>query len=98
MDDMTTFPNEELDDKIYMDQPDNFVVDGQEVNVCKLLKSLYGLKQAPKQCYENFDQTSLLKFGCVLIKQTKFWLEFDQTLTSTPSWWGPRSYALLVTY
>jgi hypothetical protein len=51
--------------------------------VCKLLKSLYGLKQAPKQCYENFDQTSLLKFGCVLIKQTKIWLEFDQTLTST---------------
>ena len=39
----------ELDEEIYMDQPDEFVVEGQEGKVCKLLKSLYGLKQAPKQ-------------------------------------------------
>ena len=44
----TGFLNGELDEKIYMDQPDGFVVSGQEAKVCKLLKSLYGLKQAPK--------------------------------------------------
>jgi hypothetical protein len=27
-----------------------------------------------------------LKIGCALIKQMKFWLEFDQTWTSTEIW------------
>jgi hypothetical protein len=43
--------------EIYMDQPDEFVVKGEERKVCKLLKSLYGLKQAPKQWHEKFDRT-----------------------------------------
>jgi hypothetical protein len=45
----TSFLNGELKEKIYMTQPDGFVVKGQEDKVCKLVKSLYGLKQAPKQ-------------------------------------------------
>jgi hypothetical protein len=49
MDAKITFLNGELDEEIYMDQPDGFVVKGEEQKVCKLLKSLYGLKQAPKQ-------------------------------------------------
>jgi hypothetical protein len=44
----TSFLNGELEEKIYMMQPDGFVVKGQEDKVCKLVKSLYGLKQAPK--------------------------------------------------
>ena len=40
-----------------MDQPDGFVVKGQESKVPKLLKSLYGLKQAPKHWHEKFDRT-----------------------------------------
>ena len=43
--------------KFYIDQPDGFVVLGQEGKVCKLLKSLYGLKQAPKQWHEKFERT-----------------------------------------
>jgi hypothetical protein len=49
MDVKTAFLNGELDDEIYMDRPDGFVVKSEEQKVCKLLKSLYGLKQAPKQ-------------------------------------------------
>ena len=56
MDIKTTFQNRELEE-IYMDQPDVFVVKGQESKVCKLLKSMYGLKQATKQWHEKFDRT-----------------------------------------
>ena len=45
----TTFLNGELEEEIYMKQPQGFVVHGQEQKVCKLIKSLNGLKQAPKQ-------------------------------------------------
>jgi hypothetical protein len=48
MDIKTTFLNGELEEEIYMDQPDGFIANGQEDKVCRLLKSLYGLKQAPK--------------------------------------------------
>ena len=57
MDVKTTFLNGELEEEIYMDQPDEFVSKGQEGMICKLLKSLYGLKEAPKQWNEKFDRT-----------------------------------------
>ena len=44
MDVKTAFLNGELDEEIYMDQPDGYIAEGQERKVCKLLKSLYGLK------------------------------------------------------
>jgi hypothetical protein len=48
MDIKITFLNGELDEEIYIDQHNGFIVDGQKRKVCKLLKSLYGLKEAPK--------------------------------------------------
>ena len=59
MDVKTTFLNEELEEEIYMEQLEGFVVPGKENKVCKLIKSLYGLKQAPKQWHVKFDQTML---------------------------------------
>ncbi|PHT43509.1 ATP phosphoribosyltransferase 1, chloroplastic [Capsicum baccatum] len=77
MDVKTAFLNGELEEEIYMEQPEGFVVPGKENKVCKLVKSLYGLKQAPKQWHAKFDQTMLangFKINecdkCVYIKDT----------------------------
>ena len=62
MDIKTAFLNGDLDEEIYMEQPEGFVVKGQEHKVCKLVKCLYGHKQATKQWYEKFDKI-ILEFG-----------------------------------
>ena len=43
----TTFLHGDIDEEIFMEQPDDFKVKGKENMVCKLKKSLYKLKQAP---------------------------------------------------
>ena len=65
MDVKTAFLNGDLDEEIYMRQPEGCIVPGTEHKVCKLVKSLYGLKQAPKQWHEKFDQT-LISNGYVI--------------------------------
>ena len=65
MDVKTTFLNGDLEEEIYMTQPEGCEVPGQENKVCRLKKSLYGLKQAPKQWCEKFD-SSLVQNGFVV--------------------------------
>nr|GFC98014.1 zinc finger, CCHC-type [Tanacetum cinerariifolium] len=59
MDVKTAFLNGDLDEEIYMKQPEDFVMSGHENKVCKLKKSLYGLKQASKQWHQKFDDVVL---------------------------------------
>jgi hypothetical protein len=51
----TAFLHGELEEVIYMDQLEGFVVPEKENLICRLKKSLYGLKQSPRQWYMRFD-------------------------------------------
>jgi hypothetical protein len=52
----TTFLHGDLEEEIYMQQPQGYEVKGKENLVCRLKKSLYGLKQNPRQWYLKFDR------------------------------------------
>jgi hypothetical protein len=60
MDGKMTFLNGDLKEEVYMEQPEGFIVPGNEEKVYKFVKSLYDLKQAPKQWHEKFDKVILL--------------------------------------
>ncbi|GJU02656.1 retrovirus-related pol polyprotein from transposon TNT 1-94 [Tanacetum coccineum] len=52
----TTFLHGDLDEDIYMTQPEGFQSAEKGENLmCKLKKSLYELMQAPRQWYLKFD-------------------------------------------
>eukprot|EP00253_Pinus_taeda_P017592 PITA_17592 len=55
MDGKTTFLHGDLEEEIYMKQPEGFAVKGKKELVCKLKKSLYGLKQSARMWYQKFD-------------------------------------------
>ncbi|RDY04246.1 hypothetical protein CR513_12064, partial [Mucuna pruriens] len=56
MDVKTVFLNGDIDEMIYMMQPENFVLNESMSPVCKLKKFIYGLKQASRQWYHKFHQ------------------------------------------
>lgn len=77
MDVKTAFLNGDLEEEIYMEQPEGYIAPGQGKKVCKLVKSLYGLKQEPKQWHQKFDHVTLecgFKINecdkCVYVKDT----------------------------
>ena len=62
MDVTAAFLNGELEEEVYMKQPEGFIADGQENLVCKLRKSTYGLKQSPR-CWNSALNTQLKTMG-----------------------------------
>nr|GEY22770.1 zinc finger, CCHC-type [Tanacetum cinerariifolium] len=79
MDVKTTFLNGDLEEEVYIKQPEGFVMLGNEHTVCKLVKSLYGLKQAPKQWHQKFDEV-VLSSGFLLNQSDKcVYSKFDSS-------------------
>ncbi|KAH9686018.1 hypothetical protein KPL70_014192 [Citrus sinensis] len=78
MDVKTAFLNGELEEEIYMAQPQGFVIKGQERKVCKLKMFIYGLKQFSRQWNLKFHQ-AVISYGfrmieedhCVYVKRSK---------------------------
>ena len=62
MDVKTAFLNGNLNEDIYMQQPEGFKAKGKEHMVCKLQRSIYGLKQASRSWNIRFDQ-AITSFG-----------------------------------
>ena len=69
MDVKTAFLNSNLDEEIYMLQPEGFIAKNQEHMVCKLKRSIYELKQASRSWNIRFDQA---------IKSFSFELKLDE--------------------
>ncbi|MCO5612940.1 hypothetical protein L7F22_067213 [Adiantum nelumboides] len=56
MDVKNAFLHGEMQEEVYMEQPQGFQDTGQPDYVCKLQKPFYGLKQAPRAWYDKITQ------------------------------------------
>ena len=68
MDVKSTFLNGELEEEVYIEQPQGFLLSEHKDFVCRLKKALYGLKQAPRAWYSRLDkylQQQGFKWGSV---------------------------------
>ena len=78
MDVKTAFLQGNLDEEIYMKQPDGYVSQEHPNHVCKLKKSIYGLKQSAR-CWNNAidaflksnDYKQMNSDPCLYVKSTK---------------------------
>eukprot|EP00253_Pinus_taeda_P024519 PITA_24519 len=55
MDVKTAILNGEIEEKVYIEQPEGFETFDHESHVCRLKRLLYGLKQAPRAWYTRID-------------------------------------------
>ncbi|GKD16145.1 zinc finger, CCHC-type containing protein, partial [Tanacetum coccineum] len=79
MDMKTALLNGDLDEEVYMNQPQGFIMPGNENKDYKLIKSSYGLKQALKKWHQKFDEV-VLSNGYLLNQADKcVYSKFDKS-------------------
>ena len=76
MDVKTAFLNGNLEEEVYMTQPEGFTSKSHPKSVCKLQRSIYGLKQASRswnirfdEAVKSFDFVRSMEDRCVYIKR-----------------------------
>ena len=68
MDVKSAFLNGDLEEEVYIEQPEGFILGNDKNLVCKLKKALYGLKQALRAwyaCLDRYLQKQVFKRGNV---------------------------------
>ena len=56
MDVKSAFLNGDLEEEVYTEQPDGFILGNDPKLVCRLRKALYGIKQAPRAWYYRLNK------------------------------------------
>jgi hypothetical protein len=56
MDVKSTFLNGNLEEELYIEQPEGFQLSKDGDYVCKTKKSIYGLKKSPRAWYSRLDK------------------------------------------
>jgi hypothetical protein len=62
MDVEITFLDGDIEEEVYIKQPDAFVIHEKESHVCRLKMAMYGIKQPPRAWYARIDG-HLMSFG-----------------------------------
>jgi hypothetical protein len=55
MDVKTAFLNGKIEEEVYIEQPEGFVIHDEKSHACRLKKALCGLKQTPRAWYKKMD-------------------------------------------
>jgi hypothetical protein len=55
MDVKTSFLNGKIEQEVFVEKPNGFVLYNKGTHACKLRKALYGLKKAPIVWYDRID-------------------------------------------
>jgi hypothetical protein len=55
MDVKTTFLNGKIEQEVFVEQPDGFVLHNKGNHACKIRKAFYGLKHDPRVWYDRID-------------------------------------------
>eukprot|EP00253_Pinus_taeda_P019240 PITA_19240 len=76
MDVKSAFLNGDLEEEVYIEQRDGFILGNDQKLVCRLKKALYGLKQAPRACNEE-----AMSQNFALVTQKEFEMSFLGELT-----------------
>eukprot|EP00253_Pinus_taeda_P033453 PITA_33453 len=79
MDVKSIFLNGDLEEEVYIEQPDGFILGNDPNLVCRLKKALYSLKQAPRACNEeamsqNFALVMQKEFEMSLLGELTYFL------------------------